>query len=707
MSLGLRLSRTGNLQMWAGERMLISNLDLDIQRRVTESAGKDALQASPWEWLDGTSRGEVCQHLRRVVQKSDSPLLTAEIRLDQNVATFTVTVEQTLTKLHVGDTFEAFSVAFPRMTVPDCYRCFLTTYGLGPSGNGGVGGYWPEAMVVDSTEDLPSQAFAPVVLFGEAGALAIAPTSQFLTSMLLRDGNDIVRTLHGSVDSIGGGMRIETMFAWGEDITTALLNAGDVLLSRGGKTRPDPHGCILTSKLGWWNAYGGYYTEPIHPLDGSALMNQIESLGDQGVPVAYLGLDLWYPYKYIGQALRFAPDPSKYPDGIGSISEHFDLPTVLHLSALAEENEYQANGSDPAFYRHVAKELRKQGAVVAWHDWLRTQQHLSPALRRDSIAADAWFGGMAQAMADEGISVLTCMHTMGMVLRSTTLPNVISARSSIDYLFAQSEALDTLEKLGLGGFKAEATPLPVMRRQNLLVGFTYYALGLLPFYDLFLTRWQDDVGGISPRAEAVLRALSCGPIGIGDGPGMTDVDLVNSLVSQAGDLLQPDHPPYPDSASLGQAIEVFRTERRAGSATWNYIVALNTTSAEQPFDLSAPTADCIIWDGIRQQAVDCMQGILPAGEIAYYVLAPMAGGIAPIGLWNKTVPAPAHVVHDAQYRDGWTIKVDAKHEIFATWAPAPIVIKDQDGRELPQEMNGPFVLTMLGEGVSSLHIARR
>ena len=707
MSIRIQLSSNGHPEIWANERILISKLDIDIPELQSEGQPEDVLKASPWECFEGSDTGETCQALRRVVQKDGEPLLTAEIRSTQGVVTFAVTVEQTLSKLSVGDTFEAFSVAFPRIAVPDSYRCFLTTYGLGPSGNGGVGGYWPEAIVASSTKQLPTKAFSPLVLFDESNALAIAPTSQFLTSTLIGDRGDIVRTLHGSIDTIEAGTCIETLFAWGEDVTAALIHAGDVLLARGGKARPDPNECIVTSKLGWWNAYGGYYTEPIHPLDGPALINLVESLRHQGIPIKYLGLDLWYPYKDIGQALRFSPDPSKYPDGVGSIAEEFDLSTVLHLSALSDKNEYHANGSDPAFYRQVAAELRNQGAFVAWHDWLRTQQHLTLKLRQDAVAADAWFSGMTKAMSDEGISVLTCMHTMGMVLGSTALPNVIAARSSIDYLFAQPEALNTLERLGFGGFRDEETPLPVMRRQNLLVGFTYYALGLLPFYDLFLTRWHDDVGGISPKAEAILRALSCGPIGIGDGPGMTDVDLVTTLVSASGNLLQPDHPPYPDTTTLGQAIEVYRTERKTSSAKWEYIVALNTTGDEQPFDLPFPRAGVIIWDGMNQQVVDQMHGTLPAGELAYYVLIPVVEGIAPLGLWNKAVPAPSHVLLNAEWNDAWDIRLDAPGETFAIWASALIVVTDQDGKKLPIEQQGSFALCSLGEDVASLHIARR
>ncbi len=705
MSLRVRLTSDGVPQIWADDRLLIPNLGVTLPG--IPSGDRQSQAASPWECSEGTSGGEADQVVRCTISENGEPLMTLELSAASNTVVFSAVLERPLSGIHVADTFEQYAIALPRLTVPESFRCFLTTYGLGPSGNGGVGGYWPEAMVVPNTRALPSQAFSPLVLFDETDALAIAPASQFLTSTLVAEHGDVVRTLHGAVDSLDAGSRIETVLVWGDDVTTALLGAGDALLARGGKRRPDPRACAVTSKLGWWNAYGGYYTEPIHPLDENTLIRLVESLQEQRIPIEYLGLDLWYPYKHIGQALHYVPDPVKYPHGVGAISKAYKLPMVLHLSALSEENEYEADGSDPSFYREVARELKHQGAVVAWHDWLRTQQHLTPKLRAEPTIADSWFRGMTEAMAAEDIRVLTCMHTMGMALGSTALPNVIAARSSIDYLFAQSEALDTLEQLGLGDFRNEATPLHRMRRQNLLVGFTYYALGLLPFYDLFLTRRHEDVGGASPRAEAILRALSCGPVGIGDGPGMTDAILVSQLLSSRGDLLQPDRPPYPDARTLGEPVEVYRTEHAVSSARWDYVLALNTTSQPQSYDVPMTPGIDGVWDGVNSAWVDRMRGTLPPGEIAYYVIPPQREGITLLGFEEKLVPAPAGQLLNAQWNDGWTVRLAPGEERFAVRTSAPVVMKDQNGRELETRSDGPVVVCSLDGGVSSLHIARR
>jgi hypothetical protein len=249
-----------------------------------------------------------------------------------------------------------------------------------------------------------------------------------------------------------------------------MIRLGDALLARSGKPRPSPQDSLLTSSLGWWNAYGGYYTEPIRPLGENRLVDTIDRLRRASVPIAYVGLDLWYPYRAIGQALRFVPDPQKYAKGFREIARRHGLAFVFHLSALAPDNEYGAGGADPSFYRDVATELRHQGGIAAWHDWLRTQQHLTSALRSDPVGADRWFREMAEALRKEGLSLLLCMQTMGMALAATEIPNALSARTAIDYLFGQPEALDTLEGLGMGGFKNDAISLGELRRQNLLMG---------------------------------------------------------------------------------------------------------------------------------------------------------------------------------------------------------------------------------------------
>ncbi len=705
MTLRVQLEPDGTLSIRNGGNIAL--LDVRCALGPLDAApAEGTLRASPWEGAEGWGTREAREVFSSLARDDAGVAFKLTVEVEGDTAWIVAEAQRDLENLAVGDTFERAGLAAPAFSISPGLRALAVTYGLGRSGQGEIGGYWPEARTVPA-DALPSEALAPLVLYDGDSALAIAPASQFLTSALLRLPGGAARTLHGAVDAIPVGTRIETVVAAGHDVASALSRLGDALLARGGKARPSPGAALFTSRLGWWNAYGGFYTEPIRPLGENRLVELIQRLRRDAVPIGYVGLDLWYPYRMIGQALRFAPDPQKYGRGFAEIARRHGVSFVFHLSALSPDNVYGASGADPSFYAKVAAELRGQGGVAAWHDWLRTQQHLTSALRADPLAADRWFRGMGDALDREGLALLLCMQTMGMALASTTMPNALAARTAIDYLFGQPEALETLAALGQPGFRQDATSLADLRRQNLLLGSVLYALGLLPFHDLFLTQRHEGLGGASPRIEAALRALSCGPVGIGDGPGLTQVDLVRSLVSARGRLLQPDHAPYPVTATLGEDVEVYRTERAAGAARWEYVIALNVSRRCASFHVPHERDEVVVWDALRRRIAESMSGTLESGEAAVFVLAPLCDGLAPLGLVDKIVPAPAGVLRSAEARGAWRIELDAPGERFA-WvaAEAPRVVAD-DGRELTVRGQAGLWTVEVPEPVSWLVATRR
>jgi hypothetical protein len=707
MSLHLGLDGSGDLTIGSGRNVCVRQFEIAFGGSALRSA-EGTLQASPWDRAVETDGAGARNVFRRTWLEDAVPIASVEVREDGDVAWFSVKTLRPLAGLAAADSFEVSNVAAPAFSFPSSLRVFAVTLGLGRSGEDSIGGYWPEASSGTGLAGLPGQeAFAPLVLFDGESALAIAPASQFLTSMLRRAGHGVARGVHGAIDHLEADTTIETVFAAGNNVADALARLGDALLRRGGKSRPSPSQSPLTSSLGWWNAYGGFYTEPIRPLGENRLIDVIDRLRRSSVPVAYVGLDLWYPYREIGQAVRFTPDPRKYAKGFRDMARRYGLAFVYHLSALSRDNEYGASGADPSFYADVATELRREGGIAAWHDWLRTQQHLTLALRSTGGAADEWFGGMASALAGQDLKLLLCMQTMGMVLAATTCPNVISARSAIDYLFGQPEALETLDSLGHGGFKRDAIHAGDLRRQNLLVGSVLNTLGLLPFHDLFLTRYHDGLGGASPKIEAALRALSCGPVGIGDGPGMTDLDLVRTLVSARGALLHPDHAPHPDTETLGDAVEIYRTECAAGEARWEYVVALNRSQRKAAVEVPHDGQDVVVWDVFGRRIVPAMEATLEPGDMAYYMLAPLRQGLAPMGFVDKVVPVPAGLLTSAEAGAGWRIELDAPGERFAFWSREPLRIRGESGKDLQTEHQADLWSVQVPGSVSSLVATRR
>lgn len=695
MSLRLDHSTAGKLLIRDDVRVWIEGISFSI------SAPTERARFTTTRWTGNAATAS--QRLRRASEE----VAVAAVGADGDVVTIQLDLRTDLDDLSCADSFEQSRLALPALHLPPDLSYFLVTYGLGGADDP-LGGYWPAAKTGTVGQGLPHRAFAPIVLFDEHGALAIAPASQFLTSVLLRTEGGIARGLHGSVDRLTTQTRIETILARGKDVADALLRLGDVLLARGGKRRPVADASPLTSGLGWWNAYGGFYTEPIRPLDERHLVEMGDDLHRREVPVKYLGIDLWYPYRRIGQAVRFSPDRRKYPSGLGAVAERLGLSTVLHLSARAPDNDYGSDGGDPTAYGEIGAELVRQGAIAAWHDWLRTQQHLAPRLRNDPRAADQWFEGLARLLGGNGLNLLLCMQTMGMALASTGLPNAISARSAIDYLFGQPEAFDTLDRLGQTGFRAEALPVVELWRQNLLVGFALYAFGLLPFYDLFLSAHHPGLGGTTARIDALLRALSCGPVGIGDGPGRTDVALVRSLLDATGRILRPDHPPIPDSSTLGAPVEVYRTRRAAGGACWEYLLFLNTSQAPQRSRIPGAASGRLLWDLLGRRVVTDDRLDLAPGGLACVLAAPRHAGIAILGLADKLVPAARDVLRAAEkLPDGWRLDLHAPGQRMAIWSPSHVAVRDGGGAHLTTRCNGDLVTVGIGPDTVSLEITRR
>jgi len=434
MNMHIKIEGNGQADLYLDDTALISQIGLRLSQDKRWKSDSDGIVGESWSTSHGEDKRGSYELWEREFSLDGAPLLALSLQLYETSLLVTGKLLRGIDHLKREDSFEDASLLVPTFTFPAKMSFFLSTFGLGDINDDYPGGYWPTAKIGSGPGDLPDQAFAPIVLFSQGKALAISPANLFLTSPLVRTEDGVGRGLHGAVDHLPAGTRLETLFALGDDVPSALMHLGDILLARGGKKRPSPGSNPIFSRLGWWNAYGSYYTEPIRRLDEHALSDLIDDLKANEIPVDYLGLDLWYPYEQIGQAIQYIPDEGKYPRGIAPLAEQAGLSTVLHLSSLSAKNTYHADGADASFYRQVAREVKSQRGIVAWHDWLRTQQYLTPKLREDPQAAEDWFSKMTEAFASEDVDVLLCMQTMGMNLASTQHPNVISGRTHTDFL---------------------------------------------------------------------------------------------------------------------------------------------------------------------------------------------------------------------------------------------------------------------------------
>jgi hypothetical protein len=646
------------------------------------------LAIGSWELRQGEDELGSYRSWIAVARLGEEPLLEITLVLREGALEYRARLLKEVRGLQRGDSFEELTFLVPTISFSAPVKFLAVTYGLGDSGTGYPGGYWPTLVAGDGLDDLPREAISPLVAIVPGAALAISPGSHFLTSALVKWEGGIARGLHGAVDHLPAGFTTVTVFAAGREATGALAGLGRFLRARAGTDLPTRDHPLLR-KLGYWNAYGSYYTELLRPLTEGGLLELAAGFRRDGIPVSYFGLDLWYRFREIGKAVRYLPDPAKYPSGLAAIKEKTGLPYVLHLSALAEDNDYGVPGWDVEAYRKIAREIRDQGAIAAWHDWLRTQQHLYPKLRSDPEAAENWFSGMARAFSEEGLPVVLCMQTMGMVLASTGHGNVLAARSHTDYLFSQREALEEAVRRGHGELMEGWIPPAQLRRHNIAMGMVLDALGLAPFYDLFLSRPHPGLGGEGAGEEALLRALSCGPVGIGDGPGMWDRELIGQLILPDGTIGRPSRPLVPVLDTLGREIFVAWTETQLPTGDrWGYLLALNTAQEELPFRLDPPLeGDYLVWDPLREEAGE-PAGRLPAGRLSHFLIAPLRAGIAPLGYAGKLVPVPEGALGIEPSERGWLLRPGFPGETLLFWSASEVQVTPRGGRLLGLERTG-------------------
>ncbi len=663
----------------------------DLRVRIPAGSGgvadeRDELRAGDWEHRrEGTTT-----ELSRTYWLGDTALLLMTLQCEPSRATIRCELLHDLGVQGVRDVFDSPALIAPSFSIQPGLSFFLTTFGNGETGEDYPGGHWPTALSGRAPDDLPTRGFAPLALLGPDGALAMSAADFHLTSPLVRVPGGAGRSVGAPPGGLPAGRRWETWLALGDDLYEALRELGDRLLARSGKVRKETQSHPVNTTLGWWNAYGSYYTELFRQLDATALHEVEKSLRDLGLPIGYLGLDLWYPYSRIGQAAHFVPDREKYPAELHGRERALDVPYVLHLSALTPDNAYGTEAADPSYYAQVAQELRRQGGIAAWHDWLRTQQHLTAALRTDPDAAESWFSGMAEYLEEQGIAVVLSMQTMGMSLASTQHPNIVAGRSHTDYLFCQREALELAAAQGHSDLLDQWVSQAELRRQNTLVGMVLEALGLAPFYDLFLSSPHPGLGGGNPREEALLRLLSCGPVGVGDGPGMFDRRLLESALLDDGTLARADGPLVPDLTTLDQDVLLLWTKRSTPAGAWWYAVALNTASEPLGLHIDPPgDGETIAWDLLKSNRTEELHQTIPARGLAAFLFAPVRQGIAPLGVLDKLIPTPRQA-WDSVWEGEWRLTVNGTGP-GALWAPRGATVECEDGSRPPQERRGEYV----------------
>ena len=643
----LRIGPEGAAILYRG-RPLVEGLGVRLwdgllpHSEVEELAGEDLLGAYSGASLVFSWRDE------RPVR------LSLKLYPDREVVLVEAEVLSDLAGLAGEDSFLSSPLDAPVLFLPEAEYLLFTWGMVGPGG----GGEWPRPIYGKQVKGIPrDRPFAPLLITDGQRSLAISPASHLPVSPLRAldpSRRAVARGLHGAIDRIPKGTVLKTLLVFGEEPFATLNSLGDALLALGEKKRPGPGESPVLSHLGYWTDYGAYYSDLFHPADEKTLLELARYFRARKIPVGYFGLDLWYRYERAGLARAYRPDGDKFPRGLGPVVRETGIPVFLHLSGFARDNAYRgryrflegeeaACPAEPGFYRDLAREFLAEGAVGVWHDHLRNQQGRIPELRNSLACAEDWFRGMTQAFSAAGLPLMLSVPTMGFLLSATTAPGVIAARSGEDYLVRQERQLAMLPPEARK--KYEPVPYRDFIRGRFLTGWLLWSLGMYPFHDVFITSAQHPEGFAEPRAqdEALMRALSCGPIGIGDKLGYVDGGIVRKLCFPDGELAKPDRPARPRWAPLREGLLVAAAETALAAGTWTFLAVYNLTEEAVDYRLHPEELGLgrgILYDYFRGRVVREISGKLPPEGGDYFVIAPEVNGMVLIGLLDKYITVP-------------------------------------------------------------------
>src|SRR5581483_9817643 len=285
------------------------------------------------------------------------------------------------------------------------------------------------------------------------------------------------------------------------------------------------------------------------------------------------------------------------PEGIASLRAALgDPPLVTHCRHLAASSPYvgefecwvdgdRAHPTGSDLYERWLDQAQAWGVETFEHDWLVECFLGVRGLRAEPGRARAWQEGVDAAAAARGITLQWCMATPADMLQTVTTRAVTSVRTSGDHGYL----------IGPGELWTWFLTTNVLAR----------ALDLRPYKDVFLS--DRARAAHHSEVEALLAALSTGPVGIGDAVRRADRDLVLRTCRADGVIVRPDvavaahddvfvrHPVVRPVPLVGDAW----TDHGAGR--WRYVVAVNVMKDGSRLDgaVDVDGRGCVVWDWRR------------------------------------------------------------------------------------------------------------
>lgn len=553
----------------------------------------------------------------------------------------------------------------------------------------------------------------PLCLQDDQGhAIVVAPLDNFHEQIIGLNGGTLRCGWHGDLEEIPQGFTTRLGIFGARDIRGGIDAWGRLLTDQAGTVRPGRWADALARRPSYWTDNGAAYwyrTEPDaiggHDLAGDvpgSIAAAVDDLRTRGVPLGAVQLDSWfYPHTELRpfDTADWVVPPSPMvawearddvlPEGITSLRERLGNPPLVahirHLSATApiagdvpvwtDAESGVAVPSTPEGYERWLDQCVAWGVETFEHDWMVEVFHAVRQLRSTPGRARAWQEGIDTAARERGITLQWCMATPADFAQTTTLGQVTSVRTSGDHGYIATP----------GQLWAWFCTTNALAR----------ALGLMPYKDVFRT--DREIAGTTGAPEALLSALSTGPVGLGDRAGRCDTDLVMATCRADGALIKPDVPIAATASSIvanpafNPSLLIAECHSDHGAGRWTYVSAMHATPTDEAItgtirlgDLgeAGPTGDVVCWDwrnrtAVRMPSSAAYTVTLSREDWVHLVLAPvLKGDLAVIGDVSKFASAgDARIQVDPSPSDDNGLRLVVKgagESVRVTgWATAP------------------------------------
>ncbi|WJH33962.1 Sip1-related alpha-galactosidase [Paenibacillus sp. CC-CFT747] len=435
-----------------------------------------------------------------------------------------------------------------------------------------------------------------------------------------------------------------------EQVHRALKELDYSTLPRTDKTYPE-----ILDYLGWcsWDAF-------YQQVNEEGLLAKAAELKEKELPVRWFMIDDGWSKTTDNKLAAFEAELAKFPKGLANavreLKKNYGVSWVgvwhtimgywggIHPdSPLAREYADYLWTTSKGHRIPFPDAGRGFGFWNAWHNFLRLQG--IDFVKVDSQSAVGNYlkyyhsAGRGAAAAHQALEASVALHFNKTVINCMGMsaeniwhrPQSAVSRSSDDFVPREAE-----------GFQEHAL-------QN---GYNSYFHG--PFYwgdwDMFWTINHDDV------QNAVLRAVSGGPVYFSDAVGRTDPAKVWPLIYKNGRIIRCEETPNPtedcltlDPARTAVPLKLWNTCQGAGVVAAFHVLlsegAVTGTIGGKDIPHLAER-ECLVYEHFSGstfllQPGESREFTLEKGQCALYLLLPLTGPVTPIGLTEKYVSVDA------------------------------------------------------------------